>query len=358
MTIVLLGLDSAGKTTLLHTLKVASQRAAHGKRRHDPRMRMATVTSTAEEAAFVARPTLGFEESSLQISGYACAVYDLGGSRLGRVNWPSYLDEVHAIVFVVDAADSARLDEAKEVLHATLRNAHVAGKPVLVLANKLDLPGALPAAELAARLELPDVRASPHQVHAVTAAKLDDARTFKAFKWLGSVVASDYPALHARVDKDVAEKKRLEELERTERKKRIEERKAQRDKERADKDAADAAAAAAAGGGSAPPAPAAAPQPPPPHAQVEMQPVPHPAKQAPPPEHVVATDVGAKGRPSQPGEGATVPSTPSAIAIDASAAPRSTQHSPLAAIAASPIEAGGNPMKRLPAIDLPPSLPS
>lgn len=293
MTVVLLGCDNAGKTTLLHTLKSASQ-AQQSRSRAGLRGRNAAVAAAADEPPFVPRPTIGFDEQAIVVSGYACAVYDLGGSKGGRTLWPSYLDEVHAVVFVVDAADAGRLDEAKQALHGAMGSEHVMGKPVLVLANKTDLPGALSAAELTERLGLRELRGCPHEVHAVCGSQLGDPRTFKAFKWLGGAVASNYPALLARVDKDVAEKKRAEEQERAERRKRIEERKAQREKDKEEAEAAASAAAAAA----PPPAPAPPPQP----AQVEMQPVDEPEIGGETPERRVAPAPVAEGAEQSEGQ--------------------------------------------------------
>lgn len=261
MTVILLGVDNAGKSTLLHTLRRATadsgRRRAGGRLRLPGRRRSAAgvgVASGAEEA-FAPTPTIGFEEQSLDLAGQRCTVYDLGGSRMGRTLWPSYLDEVHGVIFVVDAADAARLGEVKEVLHATLAADVLVGKPVLILCNKQDVPGALAPAQVAEALALHELASSAHQLFAVTARDVEDARMFKGLKWLGGAVSSDYAALHARIERDVADKKRRQEAERAERKRRIEERKAQRERERAEQ-------AAREGQGPEEPMPPAQPGPP------------------------------------------------------------------------------------------------
>jgi ADP-ribosylation factor-like protein 13B len=350
MTLVLLGIDGAGKTTLLHTIKTASLLAEQGKRRKTRGADTATVVADGGAAEFKPVPTIGFDEQSVRIGGHSCLVYDLGGRKGGRTLWPQYVDEVHGVVFVVDAADAARLDEVREVLHAAVSGPALVGKPVLVIANKQDVAGALSAAELAERLGLAEIKASANQMHACEARNLNDVRIAKAFKWLGGAVAADYKRLVERVDKDLVAKKLREEHERAERKKRIEERKAQRER--------DAAAAEAAGGGAAPP-----PPPPLPAQAVEMQPVPPSlvpadsslnAGQAPssapvaPPPLVPADGSFHNGaRPGARGSG-TVPSTPSAIAVvekehdgEGSGARR------MAPIAGSP----------LPPLERPPSVP-
>jgi ADP-ribosylation factor-like protein 13B len=378
ITVVLLGCDGAGKTTLLHTLRTVSNEQAHGRRRNRRGLALATVTASGgEEAGFNPAPTIGFDEQSMLFANYACTIYDVGGSRGGRMLWPSYLDEVHAVVFVVDAADLNRLQEVKEVLHSSLRHEKVVGKPVLILCNKQDLPGTLSAAELSERLELHTLTTSPYQIHPCIARRADDLRIFKGFKWLGASVASDYAKLVARVERDVAEKKRLEQEERAERKRRIEERK--RERERAEREAeAEAAAGGAATEGAvavgqsdvAGPssgAASSAPAPPAP-AQVEMHPVPTaaaPTAAAPTADEAQAQARAPAGAPrgrsasseslasnGQTGN-ATVPSTPSAIAVDDS--PSREPLEALTLLSPSPISVG--PAKRLPSIEHPAAPP-
>ena len=62
--------------------------------------------------------------------------------------------QVHGIVVVVDSADPARLEEARDVLAQSLSDKAAAGKPVLLLANKQDQEGAASPTEVAARLNL------------------------------------------------------------------------------------------------------------------------------------------------------------------------------------------------------------
>ncbi|KAJ1637174.1 P-loop containing nucleoside triphosphate hydrolase protein [Pavlovales sp. CCMP2436] len=407
MTVILLGIDNAGKTTLLHTLKVAERRGGEGgsKRRRTFR-RSATVTAAAEEPPYQPRPTIGFDETKVLLSGLHCTIYDVGGSRGGRSLWPSYLDEVHAVVFVVDAADAVRLEEAKEVVHATLAHEKLRGKPVLFLANKQDAASSLSAADLSQRLGLHDLHSSPHQIHPCSASQLDDSRLFKAFKWLGSAVAGDYAKLQTRVNADVAEKKVRDDAEREARRKRIADRKAQRAKDDAEAELAEkrkerlnASVALSHNGPGvlrpqmdsiAPLASASAATPAQPangHAQLEMQPM-QPASEAQPrssssssaqpPSTVAAAGSSTSsfvGRASSPlrappsvhtggddaaaaGSGVqTVPSTPSQIAVTEGDDARSARRQSKAGVVLTPVPGtpneGGNPVRRLPSIERP-----
>lgn len=125
--VVMLGLDSAGKTTALYRLKFDQY--------------LNTV------------PTIGFncekiKGTSGRCKGTSFLVWDVGGQEKLRPLWRSYTRCTDGIVFVVDSTDTERMDEAKMELVRTVRapeNHHV---PILVLANKQDLPGARDAKQV------------------------------------------------------------------------------------------------------------------------------------------------------------------------------------------------------------------
>ena len=68
--------------------------------------------------------------------GEQIEVYDLGGSKNIRRIWKTYLADVHALIYVVDAADSARFEESRKALDDMMTQAHLHDKPVLIFANK------------------------------------------------------------------------------------------------------------------------------------------------------------------------------------------------------------------------------
>ncbi|KAK8373041.1 hypothetical protein O3P69_018949, partial [Scylla paramamosain] len=105
VTLLLVGLDSAGKTT-----------AAKG-----------IVGDPVEDVA----PTVGFAPEYLEYRGCEVTIYDLGGGAKIRPVWAKYFSEVHGVIFVVDSTAGGRLEECREVLTSLLADPKIAGKPVL-----------------------------------------------------------------------------------------------------------------------------------------------------------------------------------------------------------------------------------
>ncbi|KAM9831792.1 ADP-ribosylation factor-like protein 4D [Neosynchiropus ocellatus] len=125
--IVVVGLDSAGKTSLLYRLKLKE---------------------------FVETiPTKGFnmEKVKLAVGGSRAInfqVWDVGGQEKLRPLWKSYTRRTDGIVFVVDSTELERMEEAKVELHKITRTSENQGVPVLILANKQDLDSALALSEM------------------------------------------------------------------------------------------------------------------------------------------------------------------------------------------------------------------
>lgn len=78
-------------------------------------------------------PTWGFDSETIKNGSHTITFYDMGGGETFRGIWKHYFAEVHGIIFVVDSADSARIEEAKAVLHANYNSSNLKGKRLLVL---------------------------------------------------------------------------------------------------------------------------------------------------------------------------------------------------------------------------------
>ncbi len=124
------GLDNSGKTT-------------------------ATAALTGGDTSAVA-PTLGFQIRSLrhERTGTSLNLWDVGGQRTLRPFWRNYFEKTDGLVWVVDASDGARLRDCALELRRLLAEERLAGAPLLVLANKQDVRGALGPGEVARALGL------------------------------------------------------------------------------------------------------------------------------------------------------------------------------------------------------------
>ncbi|XP_071967528.1 uncharacterized protein [Engystomops pustulosus] len=136
--ILMLGLDAAGKTTILYKLKLNE-----------------TVTTI---------PTIGFNVETVEpMRNVTFTVWDVGGQDKIRVLWKHYFMNTDGLVFVVDSADPERFEEARAELIAILENDEMRGVPFVVMANKQDLPGARKPGELSELLRLRKMKG--HQWH-------------------------------------------------------------------------------------------------------------------------------------------------------------------------------------------------
>ena len=132
MRILFLGLDNAGKTTILKKLN-------------------------GEDIMGVS-PTLGFNIKTFVHRNYTLNIWDVGGQRTLRPYWRNYFEQTDAIVWVVDSSDRMRIKDCKEELHNLLLEDRLVGASLLVFANKQDIVGSLTDAEIREALDLSSIR--------------------------------------------------------------------------------------------------------------------------------------------------------------------------------------------------------
>ena len=126
--ILMIGLDAAGKTSILYQLK------------------MAELVKTI--------PTIGFNVEMLDYKGLKLTIWDVGGQDKIRILWKHYYQNTDGIIFVVDSNDKERLEKVRETLALCLIEEELKDAALLIFANKQDLNGAVSPNELTEILEM------------------------------------------------------------------------------------------------------------------------------------------------------------------------------------------------------------
>merc|ERR1719453_1791172 len=132
MRILMVGLDAAGKTTILYKLKLGE------------------VVTTI--------PTIGFNVETVEYKNISFTVWDVGGQDKIRPLWKHYFQNTQGVIFVVDSNDRDRIGEARDELHRMLNKEALRDASLLVFANKQDLPNAMNASEITEKLGLYSLR--------------------------------------------------------------------------------------------------------------------------------------------------------------------------------------------------------
>lgn len=140
--VIILGLDQSGKTVLTQAM----------------RLKLQPENKSLARPSLIYNATVGFSATTLlNATGRKYELVDVGGMDMLRTMWPRYFPKCDALVWVVDASDEDRLDEdeddcSKLEFATVLESKELSGVPVLVVANKQDLPGSLSADMVADRL--------------------------------------------------------------------------------------------------------------------------------------------------------------------------------------------------------------
>jgi len=156
----MVGLDAAGKTTLLYKLKLGE------------------VVTTI--------PTIGMNVETIESSSWSKIVsftaWDVGGREKIRPLWRHYYQSVNALIFVVDSNDHDRIEDARDQLQDMLREELLENVPLLVFANKQDLPRAMKPAEIAEKLCLGSLRSRTWYIQGSSG--IDGTGLYEGLDWL------------------------------------------------------------------------------------------------------------------------------------------------------------------------------
>ena len=154
--ILILGLDNAGKTTLLLYLV--------GKNNKNT------------------KPTFGVYSERFQYEGNEIQFYDLGGIKTIRQYWKYYYEKVDGIIYVLDINDKKRLEESNEVIQVLLKEERLLNVPILFYGNKCDLTKGLDKDEINKKLKFYDIKGRDWSLYFCSALKGAGIRD--GMKWL------------------------------------------------------------------------------------------------------------------------------------------------------------------------------
>jgi small GTP-binding protein len=130
--LLMLGLDSAGKTTLLYKLKL--------------------------DKVLQTIPTVGFNVESVKYKSLNMTMWDIGGQEKIRPLWRHYYDNVDGVIFILDSNDCDRIEEVKTELHYIMSEDRLKNVKLLIFCNKQDLPNARSVDYIGEQLELNTIK--------------------------------------------------------------------------------------------------------------------------------------------------------------------------------------------------------
>jgi len=161
MRILMVGLDAAGKTTILYKLKLGE------------------IVTTI--------PTIGFNVETVEYKNINFTVWDVGGQDKIRPLWRHYFTNTQGLIFVVDSNDRERIGEAAEELQKMLSEDELRDAALLVFANKQDLPNAMSVAELTDKLGLQSLRNRKWYIQSTCATSGDGL--YEGLDWLSNTLS-------------------------------------------------------------------------------------------------------------------------------------------------------------------------
>ncbi|KAK2971037.1 hypothetical protein RJ640_025811 [Escallonia rubra] len=166
MRILMVGLDAAGKTTILYKLKLGE------------------IVTTI--------PTIGFNVETVEYKNISFTVWDVGGQDKIRPLWRHYFQNTQGLIFVVDSNDRDRVVEARDELHRMLNEDELRDAVLLVFANKQDLPNAMNAAEITDKLGLHSLRQRHWYIQSTCATSGEGL--YEGLDWLSNNIANKSPS--------------------------------------------------------------------------------------------------------------------------------------------------------------------
>ncbi|KAK5645966.1 hypothetical protein RI129_004430 [Pyrocoelia pectoralis] len=156
--IVIVGLDNAGKTTILYQFL------------------MNEVVHTS--------PTIGSNVEEVVWRNIHFIMWDLGGQQSLRAAWSTYYTNTEFVIIVIDSTDKERLITIREELHKMLSHEELSKAGVLIYANKQDIKGSMTATEISRQLDLTSIK--KQQWHIQSCCALTGEGLYQGLEWIVS----------------------------------------------------------------------------------------------------------------------------------------------------------------------------
>lgn len=168
VSILVVGLDNSGKTTIINQLK------------------------SEEAKSLDIVPTIGFSVEKFKSSSLAITAFDMSGQGRYRTLWEQYYKECQGIIFVVDSSDKIRMVVAKDEFERMIKHPDLGNVPVLFYANKMDRREAVSSVKVSALLELEQIHDKAWHICASNA--LTGEGLHEGIEWLADQVKSSISA--------------------------------------------------------------------------------------------------------------------------------------------------------------------
>mmetsp|Transcript_20635 Transcript_20635/g.53622 ORF Transcript_20635/g.53622 Transcript_20635/m.53622 type:complete len:181 (-) Transcript_20635:1229-1771(-) len=143
--LIIVGLDNAGKTTILYQFLM--------------------------NEVVVTHPTIGSNLEEVTVNNLHFLMWDVSGQEglSGRETWPLYYSGAKCLILVVDSSDRERVPIIREELHTMMAHEDLKDALLLVYANKQDAAEALSAAEISTMLGLAKLKGRSYHIQACCA---------------------------------------------------------------------------------------------------------------------------------------------------------------------------------------------
>ena len=212
----MLGLDAAGKTTILYKLHIGEVLSTvptlgtpdpHPSRGSStrasdlaqPRSGSRSPSPSPLAVALVSPPArapppsfVGFNVEKVQYKNVMFTVWDVGGQEKLRPLWRHYFNNTDGLIYVVDSLDKDRIDRAANEFHSIINDPFMRNSAILVFANKQDMKNCMSAAEVAEALGMHTLKG--RRWHVQSAVATQGLGLYEGLDWLSSTLKS----LHSR----------------------------------------------------------------------------------------------------------------------------------------------------------------